>query len=787
MNEQVLEVISDYLDRELGRAISLPDAQKTKVQQEAFLGRFGPGALSEMSDNELLAALPVNVLNDQPMDYWLEYKNDETFSYRNFGSITGGSMAKFGTWQDKKTGEWRNAPVVGRQIQNISQSQALEIVKGRRKEMLAAVEALRAFDHLSAENIDPDTFQQAIQNAAPDWHSSAWLHKYLHLICPELVTWNATRRWAESTLYSVGQVPKYPGQFSLDLQTIRFWNRVPALQDLPVGLRYRVAKDLLGPRDHWCLEVDGGTQDVNRMLDQGCLSLGPSGVADLSPGIALTKKTEVKLLVAAASQHAEVDASLTQARNLVEFVHGLKEGSIIALTSGASTVIAVGEVAGSYRFDPEATLPHQVPVSWHHRQSFETQIPREVQSGRLKKLRPIESTVADMEASLLVNGIGRWPKFGRRSDAVLANSQKGSKSSSSRPAELPPLEGIARQVVDMLERKRQVILYGPPGTGKTYQAERVALEIVARHEFRCLASQLSETQRKTIYGQAGQDPMIATCTFHPMYSYEDFIEGYRAKGSEFVLRPGIFKRMADAARKDPSKKYILIIDEINRGNIPKIFGELITLLEASKRGKTRCVLPLSNEPFTVPDNLFVLGTMNTADRSILLLDTALRRRFAFKEMLPDPSLLRGGTLADLPLSTWLRSLNRRIVEQLGRDGRNLQIGHAYLMPGGKPAATLRRIANIVRDEIWPLLQEYCYDDTIKLAKILAADQGGIYDSKRAELRFELFGGEADDELAQALIAVVTPEDRSRDAELEQDVLDDDDDASEPLSETDAIQ
>ena len=259
-----------------------------------------------------------------------------------------------------------------------------------------------------------------------------------------------------------------------------------------------------------------------------------------------------------------------------------------------------------------------------------------------------------------------------------------------------------------------------------------------------------------------------------MYSYEDFIEGYRPDGDGFQLEAGIFKRMAIAAQAQPNKRFVLIIDEINRGNIPKIFGELITLIEASKRGTTASLLPLSKEPFTVPPNLLVVGTMNTADRSILLLDTALRRRFAFKELLPEPHLLRSGSIADISLSTWLRALNRRIVEQLGRDGRNLQVGHAYLMPSGKPAATLARIGEIVRDELWPLLQEYCYEDPNKLANILAADKGGIYDREAANLKFDLFEPGREEELVPALMAVVTPEDKKHDALLDEDVLDDED-------------
>jgi 5-methylcytosine-specific restriction protein B len=321
----------------------------------------------------------------------------------------------------------------------------------------------------------------------------------------------------------------------------------------------------------------------------------------------------------------------------------------------------------------------------------------------------------------------------------------------------------------MLERKRQVILYGPPGTGKTYHAERVAQELVARHNFGRAFAALTQEQRRQIDGSDAEAPFVESCTFHPMYSYEDFIEGYRPDGESFSLQPGIFKRMATAAAAMPDKKFVLIIDEINRGNIPRIFGELITLVEASKRGKSYATLPLSEERFSVPDNMYLIGTMNTADRSILLLDTALRRRFAFKELMPQPAVLKGGSIGDVSLSAWLRALNRRVVAQLGRDGRNLQIGHAYLMTtAGKPISKRSRIGEVLRDEIWPLLQEYCYEDPRKLENIL----GELYDPERANLHFELFEPGQEEELTRALIAVLTPEDKTEDAALGEDLIED---------------
>lgn len=784
MKTAVHDILNRYIAAELGRSFVLPDVTELSRQRSAFLAHFGPEQLAKMSGSELLRQLPYNASNDQPMDYWLEFKNDPDFNYALFGSIAGGSAAKFGAWQDKKTGSWRAKLEGGREIPSISEAEATKYLEERRTELLNAVEAIGAFRGKDAKDIDPLKFQETVEAAAPRWSSSAWMHKYLHLVFPELVTWNATTSWSQATLYHVGEQPQWEGLYALDIQIIRFWNSLSTLSDVPVQLRYRVAK-LLSPRDHWCLGLAGEVDAWKEMLAQEHLALGPSKVGSLSEVIALNKKSDISLAVRTAFQDASLDALSIEAHNLIELAYRLTEGSVVALLSDSSTVEAVGFVRGSYQFKPGAKRPHRVPVRWVHNRSFELSTPIDELGTQLVALEPTHPAVADLEASLLVNGVGpaSWPNFNSLAESPPTLPPKtvvsgAEHSSGIRVEPPPPLEGVARQVVEMLDRKRQVILYGPPGTGKTYHAERIALEIIARHNFNCLPSQLSDRQRDLVYGRGGTDPYIATCTFHPMYSYEDFIEGYRPAGEGFKLEPGIFKKLVTAAQAQPAKRFVLIIDEINRGNIPKIFGELITLIETSKRATTSALLPLSKEPFTVTDNLLVIGTMNTADRSILLLDTALRRRFAFKELLPEPHLLRSGRIADVALSTWLRALNRRIVEQLGRDGRNLQVGHAYLMPSGKPAATISRIGEIVRDELWPLLQEYCYEDPNKLASILAADKGGVFDRDAANLRFDLFEPGREDALAQALTAIVTPDDKKHDAVLGED-LPDDEDLEEP--------
>jgi 5-methylcytosine-specific restriction protein B len=213
------------------------------------------------------------------------------------------------------------------------------------------------------------------------------------------------------------------------------------------------------------------------------------------------------------------------------------------------------------------------------------------------------------------------------------------------------------------------------------------------------------------------------------------------------VQKGVFVRLCADAIQNTHQDYYLIIDEINRGDISRIFGELVTLLEAEKRGK-KMILPLSGKPFHVPPNVYVIGTMNTADRSIALLDVALRRRFGFYELMPDYSLFDGITIGGLPLGLWLQDLNRRIVEHVGKDARNLQIGHAYFMHKGSPIKDLERLRKIVAEDVLPLLEEYCYGDYATVAQIIGRR---FVDVERQRIEQAIFQKENELEFITALL------------------------------------
>ncbi|WP_329811154.1 DUF3427 domain-containing protein [Stenotrophomonas sp. SMYL8] len=291
------------------------------------------------------------------------------------------------------------------------------------------------------------------------------------------------------------------------------------------------------------------------------------------------------------------------------------------------------------------------------------------------------------------------------------------------------------------------ILYGPPGTGKTYGVVNMALEILDPALSAATNGQRADARAtlKQRFDALHEEGRIRFVTFHQSFAYEDFVEGLKARAGasgalEYGVENGVFLELCiDAQHSD--LPYVLIIDEINRGNIARIFGELITLIEPSKRqGMDEALsvrLPYSKQDFAVPANLHIIGTMNTADRSLAAMDVALRRRFRFIEMPPQPELL-DWDVDGIRVGELLSTLNNRIEVLLGRDHL---IGHAYLMG----AKDLPGLAEAFRLRILPLLQEYFFEDWRRIAWVLNDDakpQGERFLRQRELQLNRLFAPEA---------------------------------------------
>ena len=281
-----------------------------------------------------------------------------------------------------------------------------------------------------------------------------------------------------------------------------------------------------------------------------------------------------------------------------------------------------------------------------------------------------------------------------------------------------------------------IILYGPTGTGKTYATARRCIVLCDG-----AADGLSEEDVRSRYKELVKSGHIEFVTFHQSYGYEEFVEGLRPQtgdgtaGFRLVPEDGILKRMAKRAQDAPKHAHVLVIDEINRANVSKVMGELVTLLEEDKRenaeNEISVTLPHSHEPFTLPPNLHILGTMNTADRSIEPLDTALRRRFTFEEVAPDPDKLE--TVDGIDLPAVLRVINERLEWLLDRDrliGRDHLIGHAWLMGASDKA----QVDEIMRNKIIPLIVEYFYNDWNNVRAVLGGgNDNGFVQRKKLDI------------------------------------------------------
>jgi len=666
-----------------GFEFDVSEEEIRKLYQD-FYDKFSPEKLEKLPDDELLKSIFYSGDNtNDSLCYWLEFHLQNR---KCFGSIAGGSSYKFGLFQRKEDGVWVSGSPS--KPQELTDEDALKYGCEIRDYIIKGAKIIENAEVLSSVE-DYEKLDNALNGGIGKYASFAWIHKYYCMIFPsKFATWHSTD-WQNHMLFSFNIKPsdKYyvrSGQVAI----------IAKYAKMLLTIFAHASYDRFGDIKQFCRigTTDRTTKFFPLWKKENIVAIGWNEIDNLD-NFVIGNDINKKAISEKLGEMFYPSDARTASRKAGELATFYKTTSnTIFVAADGETLLALGDNVGKYFYDDSKPFAHRKSVNWKCCFTYEERLPNKTE-GLLTSCYPL----TDKENLLYL-----YHKYYYETDEVEVDEVEENK------------EIIRRTPRTVLIHPLNQIIYGAPGTGKTYSSVEYALAIIENRDIDISQKTPNERaalmQKYETYVKSGQ---ITFTTFHQSYGYEEFIQGIRpnpkAGTVSFDKADGIFKRIADKALRDNNNNYVIIIDEINRGNISKVFGELITLIEEDKRfgeiNQLSVTLPLGDN-FTVPNNLYIIGTMNSADKSISLIDTALRRRFAFVEMAPNEAIIE----ADI-LKKTLVALNLYLRKELR--STDLLVGHSYFMGKTKDA-----LGDIMNRNIIPLLYEYFYEDEAKVKKAL---------------------------------------------------------------------
>ena len=661
--------------------------RKADTLHENFINHFGIEHLKSLSGKELLTSLFYNDKgNKLNLCYVLEMDKDMR---EIFGSIAGGAAYKFGLFFHKKTQSWTcGSPA---KPVKLTENEAIQKAEEIRNDLVAGAEIISSFGPLNS-TADYEQLYKQLEHISGI--NTVWRMKYYQMLFPILFAPFYGQDIQLDVLHFLNQTPsEIPfirmGQIALfskkcNIPGIVFghiWGRSTNHNNKSNDSETNTLSDKKHKLHYWMYTVFDDTSWMECQQKE-IMVLGMDDIGDYSQYD--SKESLCQELI---STYDNSTSRKNQALMAWNFANKLAINDVI-FAKRSNTLVGKGIVTGDYIFDDSRQEYKNIrTVKWL--QIGEWEHPGKSVAKRLTDITPytdyIEKLITiftpdeldDVDTQPEVD----YPEY----------------SSADFLSDVYMSEQDYETLVNVLKMKKNIILQGAPGVGKTFTAKRLAYSII---------------------GSKNPD-RVQMIQFHQSYSYEDFIEGYRPTENGFTIKKGSFYKFCKLAEDDDENDYFFIIDEINRGNLSKIFGELFMLIEKDKRG-IELQLLYSDENFSVPPNVYIIGMMNTADRSLAMLDYALRRRFSFFTMKPGFNTIGFQTYQDSlksdafkKLISCIKQLNSKIAADISL-GEGFCIGHSYFCGLTAKTATVQTLTSIIEYELIPLLKEYWFDEPEKI-------------------------------------------------------------------------